>query len=184
MLRGDWRYSEQARARSSQNCYNPQTGKILQRKDQKEHQEINPESAKESNMSYGTMSTVLRKALKMSPCKHVKKHQLSAHVVDKRLQRCKILLFRIQDGTLPNLVVSDEKKFDVEHHYNTQNDQVWSRNLDEGAHVLTRKQCPASVMVWAAVTESGRSPLFFVDQELVLNQQNYQDDILVGVLLP
>ena len=40
--------------------------------------------AKESNVSYGTMSTVLRKYLKMSPFKHVKKHQLSAQVVDKR----------------------------------------------------------------------------------------------------
>jgi len=71
--------------------------------------------AKESNVSYGTMSTVLRKDLKMSPFKHVKKHQLSAQVVDKRLQRSKNLLSRIQDGTLPNLVFSDEKKFDIEH---------------------------------------------------------------------
>ena len=54
--------------------------------------------AKESNVSYGIMSTVLRKDLKMSPFKHVKKHQLSAQVVDKRLQRCKILLTRIQDA--------------------------------------------------------------------------------------
>ena len=38
--------------------------------------------AKESNVSYGrTMSTVLRKYLKMSSLKHVKKHQHSAQVV-------------------------------------------------------------------------------------------------------
>jgi len=60
----------------------------------------------------------------MSPFKHVKKHQLSAQVVDKRLQRSNILLSRIQDGTLQNLVFSDEKKFDVEHHFDTQNDRV------------------------------------------------------------
>ena len=36
--------------------------------------------AKESNVSYGTMSTVLRKDLKMSLFKHVKKHQLSVQV--------------------------------------------------------------------------------------------------------
>ena len=60
--------------------------------------------AKESNVSYGTMSTVLRKDLKMLLFKHVKKHQLSAQVVDKRLQRCKILLSCIQDGMLSNLV--------------------------------------------------------------------------------
>ena len=77
------------------------------------------------------MSTVLLKDLKVSPFKYVKKHQLSAHIVDKRLQRSKILLSRTLDGTLPNLVFSDEKKFDVEHHFNTQNDRVWSRNGDE-----------------------------------------------------
>ena len=140
--------------------------------------------AKESRVSYGTMSTLLQKDLKMSPFKHVKKQQLSAQVVDKRLQRSQILLSRIQDGMLPNLIFSDEKKFDVEQHFNTQNDQVWSRDGVEGSRVVTRKQYPTSVMVWAAVTESGKSLLFFVDQGVKLNQQNYRDDILVGALLP
>ena len=112
------------------------------------------------------MSTILWKNLKMSPFKHVKKYQLSAQIVDKLLQRCKILLSRIQDGTLPNLVLSDEKNFDVEHHFNAQNGRVWSRNGDDGSRVVARQQCPASVMVWAAVTESEKSLLFFVDQEV------------------
>ena len=130
------------------------------------------------------MSTVLPKYLKMSPFKHVKKHQFSAQVVDKRIQRSKILFFRIQDGTLPNLFFSDEKKFDVEHYFNTQNDRVWSRNGDEGIRVVARKQCPASVVVWAVATESGRRPLFFVDQWVKLNQQKYRDNILVDALFP
>ena len=40
------------------------------------------ESGKRFNVSYGTMSTVFRKDLKRSQFKHVKKHQLSAQVVD------------------------------------------------------------------------------------------------------
>jgi hypothetical protein len=32
----------------------------------------------------------------------------------------------IEDGTLPNLVFSDEKKFDIEQSINHQNDRVWS----------------------------------------------------------
>ena len=83
-----------------------------------------------------------------------------AQIVDKRLQRCKILRSRIQDGTLPNLVFSDEKKFDVKYHFNTQNNWVWSRNEDERSTVVARKQCPASVMVWAAVRVPKKSPLF------------------------
>ena len=39
-------------------------------------------------------------------------------------------------------------------------------------------------MVWAVATKSGRSPLVFVEQGVKLNQENYQNDILVGLLLP
>ena len=38
-------------------------------------------------------------------------------------------------------------------------------------------------MVWAIVTESGRSPLVFVEQGIKL-KENYQNDILVSSLLP
>ena len=34
--------------------------------------------------------------------------------------------------------------------------------------------CPP-VMVWTGVTESEKSPLFFVDQGMILNQQNYRE---------
>ena len=135
--------------------------------------------AKESNVSYVAMSTVLRKDLKMPSFKYVKKDQLSAQVVDERLHICNILLSRTQDGILPNLLFGDERKFDVDHHFNTQNDRVWSRNGDEESRVVGRKQCPASVMVWAGVTESGRRLLFFVDQGVKFNQQNYRNDILL-----
>ena len=138
--------------------------------------------AKKSNVSHVTMSIILRKDRKMSPFKHVEKHQFSAKVVDKRLQRCKILFSCIQDGTLSNLVFSNEKKFDIEHNFNAQNYLVWSRNGDEESRLVARTQCPALVMVWAAVPESGKS-LLFCWSRVKFNQQNYQDDILVGGLL-
>ena len=53
-----------------------------------------------------------------------------------------------------------------------------------GPQRVTRAQGSASVMVWAAVTESGRSPLIFVEQGVKLNQENYRNDILVNSLLP
>ena len=48
--------------------------------------------------------------------------------VEKRLARARILLFFLEAGALPNLVFRDEKKFDVQHHVNPQNDRVWSRD--------------------------------------------------------
>ena len=53
-----------------------------------------------------------------------RKQLLSAKTVEKRLARASILFSRLEAGTLPNLVFSDEKKFDVQHHVNPQNDRV------------------------------------------------------------
>ena len=120
----------------------------------------------------------------MSPFKHMRKQLLSAKTVEKCLARARILLSHFEAGTLPNLVFSDKKKFDVQHYVNPQNDRVWSRDVEVGPRKVTRAQGAASIMVWAAVSESGRSPLVFTEQGIKLNQENYRNDILVGSLLP
>ena len=53
-----------------------------------------------------------------------------------------------------------------------------------GGKIVTRRQNPQPVMVWAAVTETGRSPLLFVPSGVKLNFQRYIADILEGCLLP
>ena len=53
-----------------------------------------------------------------------------------------------------------------------------------GPQRVAQAQGSASVMVWAAITESGRSPLIFVEQGVKLNQENYRNNILVSSLLP
>ena len=126
--------------------------------------------------------------LKMFPFKHVRKRPKKRHYRPKlwgnALPEPEILLSRLEAGTLSNLVFSDEKKFDVQHHVNPQNDCVWSCDGEAGPRRVPRVQGTASVMVWGAVIESVRSPLVFVEQGFKLNQENYQNDILVGSLLP
>ena len=102
---------------------------------------------------------------------------------ESRLARARILLSRLEAGTLPKLVFSDEKKFDVQHHVNPLNDCVWSHDGEVGPRRVTWAQGASLVMVWAGVTESGRSPLVFVEG-VKLNQENYRNDILVGSMLP
>ena len=122
---------------------------------------------------------------------HFHSNQLQAEDASKitckshelRLARARILLSRLEAGTLPNLIFNDEKKFN-QHHVNPQNDRVWSRNGEVGPRRVTRAQGTTSVMVWAAVTESARNPLIFVEQGVKLNQENYRNDILVGSFLP
>lgn len=105
-------------------------------------------------MAYGTMSTMIKKDLKMRPFKYMKKQSLNNSSAENQLSRAEILLSRIEGGTLPNLVFSKEKKFATQHHFNNQNDRVWSRDSAVEPLVVSRKPGAASVMVWAAVSES------------------------------
>ena len=87
------------------------------------------------------------------------------------------------DGTLPNLVFTDEKKFDIQQIVNQQNNQVWASSSPTEGRIVPRRQNSQAAMVWAAVTETGRSPLLFTSSEVKLNYQRYIADILKGYLL-
>ena len=52
--------------------------------------------------------------------------------LEKHLARARIVLSHLEAGTLPNLVFGDEKKFNVQHHVNPQNDCVWSHDGEVG----------------------------------------------------
>ena len=68
--------------------------------------------------------------LEMSQFKHMRKWPKKRHYRPKLwgnvLPEPEILLSHLEAGTLSNLVFSDKKKFDVQHHVNPQNDRVWS----------------------------------------------------------
>ena len=77
-----------------------------------------------------------------------------------RLERAKELLRLHESGQLPQLVLSDVKSFQIEQFLNKQNDRVYlPKRLAEDLHLqlTARTQVSPMVMVWAAVTDDGRS---------------------------
>ena len=78
----------------------------------------------------------------------------------------------MKDGTVSNLVFTDEKKFDVQQCLNRQNHRVFSRDGSVEGRRVSRRQNPLSVMVWAAITATGRSPLVFIFLGVKLRVQN------------
>lgn len=146
--------------------------------------------AKDLNVSRPSVSVILKKKLKVKPFKKFTSQFLSDDHKKKRLERCRWILSMRRKGELPNLVFSDEKVFCVEQYANRQNDRVWlrgsrSENLDRLR--LTRRQGAAQIMVWAAVTEHGRSPLVFLPMgkdEVKINQRIYREKVLKPGLLP
>jgi inhibitor of nuclear factor kappa-B kinase subunit alpha len=91
------------------------------------------------------------------------------------------------DGKLPNIVFSDEKLFTIEQAFNPQNDRVYL-STRQGANSerlqFQRAQGAASVMVWAAVTADGRSPLVFLPARVKINGAIYRESVLDAVLRP
>ena len=143
--------------------------------------------AKEQGMSPRTMRRLVTGDLQMRPFKIQSRQLLGTATKAKRLARAKLLRKKLRDGTLRNIVFSDEKLFTVQASFNHQNDRVLSRDRQsilEHYRQVYRTQKPASVMVWAAVSESGKSPLVFIPQGVKINRDVYIRDILEGSLKP
>ena len=84
-------------------------------------------------------------------------------------------------------VFSDEKLFSIQASFNHQNDRVLatdSRNVPDKHRRVFRTQKPASVMVWAAVSQAGKSPLVFVPEGVKINKETYIETILEQTLKP
>ena len=82
----------------------------------------------------------------------------------KRPARSKLLLKQFKNGTLQNVIFTDEKLFTVQQAHNHQNDRVLAKTFDSipaNTRKVFRTQKPASVIVWTAISEKGKSPLFF-----------------------
>ena len=67
-----------------------------------------------------------------------------------------------KNGTLPNIIFSDEKLITVQQSHNHQNDRILLKSIAAipgNAGKVFRSQKLASVMVWAAVSKRGKTPL-------------------------
>ena len=109
----------------------------------------------------------------MKPFKMLHRQELT----DTRAQKCREFLQKIVDGMLPNLVFMSEKENDIQQKVSQQKDRVWASLLSTEERVITRRQNPQSVMVWTAVTETGKFSLFFVHSGVKLKSQRYIADI-------
>lgn len=100
---------------------------------------------------------LMRDELKTLSYKMQKQHKLTAVNKFMRFARCRHILDQMRNGTLQTLVFINEKKFDVQHAINHQNDGVWRRNGSVECRPANQRQCPLSVIVRAAVTATRRS---------------------------
>lgn len=160
--------------------------KLKKRIDRNPKQSAN-KLARDLKVSHRSVRRMLKIDLQLKPYKIQKVQDLTPAQKKVRLERARVLKALAASGDLPNIVFSDEKIFTIQQFVNKQNDRVWlacksTDNLEQ--RVAYRKQGPASVMVWAAVTAEGRTPLVFIDQGVKVNQQVYRQRVLSRALMP
>ena len=68
------------------------------------------------------------------------------------------------------ILFSDEKFFDIDGVYNSQNDRVWAvdrADADEKGGIQQRRKFPQNVMVWLGACSKGITPLVILDDGTV-----------------
>ena len=138
--------------------------KVIRSRIQRNPQRSMRKMALELKIPRESVRTIVKSDLGLFPYKKRKVHFISAQIKIKMLAR-KALLARFASFGLDEILFSDEKLFTVEQAYNRQNDRILSSSLSsipQEYRCVQRVQHPQSVMVWAGVSEKGRTPLVFI----------------------
>uniref|UniRef100_A0A1I7W7P3 DDE_3 domain-containing protein n=1 Tax=Heterorhabditis bacteriophora TaxID=37862 RepID=A0A1I7W7P3_HETBA len=125
--------------------------------------------ASDLNISSTSMRRIVKDELGFYPYKIRRAHMLTEKMNVNRYEKATKLLSIIQQGRASNMLFTDEKIFTVNSTCNGQNSRT---------HFLS------SVMVWAGITVSGKTPLIFVGENVKINCKYYQDEILMKVVVP
>lgn len=165
----------------------PKNRRIIRKRIQRNPHRSMRKIAKDLNISVSSVRQIVEKELCLTPYKFVKAHFLTEKMKKDRLQKARKLKRRATAGGHSRVLFSDEKMFTIEQAFNHQNDRIL---LPKGSHaqlkqrIVDRQQHPASVMVWAGVTATGKTPLVFLENGAKMNAEVYVDQVLRNVVLP
>ncbi|CAF1629333.1 unnamed protein product [Rotaria magnacalcarata] len=82
------------------------------------------------------------------------------------------------------ILFSDEKMFDVDGIYNSQNQRIWAASCDEANEkggIKMKQKLPKKVMVWLGVCSKGVTPLVIFDQGTVDHKVYIQNVLPVAL---
>lgn len=143
--------------------------------------------ARQDGIDEKSVRKMVKSQLGYHPYKIQKAHYLDERMKANRLEKAKKMR-RLAGGSRHRLVLfTDEKNFPIEQAHNHQNDrQLLQKGSLKTSNVnfIARSNFPSSVMVWAGVCGTGKTPLVFVEKGLKINAKVYQDTILKPVVVP
>jgi winged helix-turn helix protein len=120
--------------------------------------------AREYKTSEATMRRIIKNDLQLFPYHIRKAHVLTPSMKEVRLTNARNLLKWAEGRSFSQVIFSDEKLFNIEKAHNPQNIR---QLLPKGgcstskAAFVSRSAFPKSVMVWAGICSTGKTPLIF-----------------------
>uniref|UniRef100_A0A914DIX4 Uncharacterized protein n=1 Tax=Acrobeloides nanus TaxID=290746 RepID=A0A914DIX4_9BILA len=164
------------RKRTARSKKNVQRAKGMLKRNKTTKANSSRKLAKKLSVSQTSAMEILREDLGMKSWKMQKCQKLNEEAKKIRRERCPALLRRFDRGSHRRIVFSDEKLFDIQQCFNHQNDRIWSEGKpDTEERAIERTQKAESVMVWAAISARGKTPLVFVDQKTKIDRHVYMD---------
>ncbi|CAK9821600.1 Transposable element Tc3 transposase [Anthophora retusa] len=133
--------------------------------------------AKDLKISEGSIRNIVHKKLKCYSYKINRAHFLTDAMKEKRKERARRMIRLISGARLQKVLFTDEKIFTIESLHNRQNRR---QLLKKGQ----QSDFPGSVMVWAGICATGKTPLVFIERNVKINATSYQQRILREVLQP
>ncbi|KAL4500824.1 hypothetical protein ABPG72_020058 [Tetrahymena utriculariae] len=123
---------------------------------------------------------ILVNDLKLSPYKIRTEPKITPSHLEKRMKFCHWIRNNFSKEETLRFVFSDEKMFDIDGVYNSQNDRIWAVNREEADNLGGVRQLskfPQKVRVWLAICSKGVSPVYIFDKGPV-NGQVYIEKVL------
>lgn len=136
--------------------------------------------SKELDISQTTIRRILRNDLGCHPYKKIIEPNLTdAHKAErKRFANWVRTNFR-KDQTM-KILFSDEKMFDIDGVYNSQNDRIWAPNraaANQKGGIHKKRKFPQKVMVWLGACSKGITPLVIFEKG-TLDHARYIKEVL------
>lgn len=132
------------------------------------------------SMSRTSIQRILKSDLGLRAYKKIIEPRLTDEQKIKRKQFANWVRNNFRKEQTMNILFSDEKMFDLDGIYNSQNDRIWAVNraeADSKGGIRQVRKFPQKVMVWLAVCSKGISPLL-IFEEGTLDHTRYIEEVL------
>ncbi|CAF3539672.1 unnamed protein product [Rotaria socialis] len=140
--------------------------------------------AKDYSISKSSSHRILKEDMKLYPYKMRIEPKLTEEHKNKRKKFVNWVGHNFRKEDTMRILFSDEKIFDLDGMYNSQNQRIWAVSRDEADEkggIKVKQKFPQKVMVWLGVCSKGVTPLVIFDSGTVDHAEYIQKVLPVAL---